>query len=168
MKILYIITILLLSISNQAQTKKQEQKKVEEKKEESYHAIDSDISINAQPLPIIVIENRGLEDENTVYNSAILQVQPEYPGGIIAFREFVTSKIKKPKIEDSNKKLKVYLSFTIEKNGSLTDVKIIRDSHNVGEQIVKAIKLSPKWLPGILVGKPVRSSFNIPISIEAE
>lgn len=111
--------------------------------------------------------DKGVEaPDNTVYNSAGLQVQPEFPGGMTAFYNYVNKNFRIPEI-DQNMTAKIYVSFVVEKDGSLTAIKVLRDpGYGLGkeaERVLKSLKI--KWSPGIQNGKPVRASFNLPITI---
>lgn len=111
--------------------------------------------------------DKGVEaPDNTVYNSAGLQVQPEFPGGIGAFLAYVNKNFRIPEI-DQNMTAKIYVSFVVEKDGSITAIKVLRDpGYGLGkeaERVLKSVKI--KWSPGIQNGKPVRASFNLPITI---
>ncbi|MNL41233.1 Gram-negative bacterial tonB protein [compost metagenome] len=67
--------------------------------------------------------------------------------------------------QEANVQGKVFLSFIVEKNGSLTDIKVERKlGYGTDEEAVRVLKASPKWIPGIQNGRPVRVKYNIPIS----
>ena len=111
--------------------------------------------------------DKGVEaPDNSVYNSAGLQVQPEFPGGMAAFYKYVNSNFRIPEI-DQNMTAKIYVSFVVERDGSLTAIKVLRDpGYGLGkeaERVLKSLKI--KWSPGIQNGKPVRASYNLPITI---
>ncbi|PZR16235.1 MAG: energy transducer TonB [Flavobacterium psychrophilum] len=111
--------------------------------------------------------DKGVEaPDNTVYNSAGLQVQPEFPGGIQAFYGYVNKNFRIPEI-DQNMTAKIYVSFVVEKDGTLTAIKILRDpGYGLGKEAERVLKsLKTKWSPGIQNGKPVRASYNLPITI---
>ena len=105
-----------------------------------------------------------------VYSSGKLKVQPEYPGGIVEFLKFVDSKIDRKNIEQGAKgNLKAYVSFIVERDGSLSEIKVLRDpGFGLGAEVIKAIKKSPKWKPGQLEGKDVRSTYNVPVVVIIE
>ena len=64
-----------------------------------------------------------------------------------------------------NEQGKVYLSFVIELDGSINEVEVLRGvSTLIDREAVRVIKKSPKWKPGILNGKPVRTRVNMPIN----
>lgn len=112
--------------------------------------------------------DKGVEPgpDNAVYNSAGLQVQPDFPGGINAFLAYVNKNFRIPEI-DQNMTAKIYVSFVVEKDGSLTGIKVLRDpGYGLGKEAERVLKsVKTKWSPGIQNGKPVRASFNLPITI---
>ncbi|MEL1254961.1 energy transducer TonB [Flavobacterium sp. DGU38] len=106
---------------------------------------------------------------NTIVNSAILDKMPEFPGGIGKFYTYVGNNFNKPEL-DAEKTLRVYISFVIEKDGTMTDIVVKSDpGYGMGKEAVRVLKsLKTKWAPGILDGKPVRTAYNLPITIKTE
>lgn len=106
---------------------------------------------------------------NDPVNSAILDKQPEFPGGISQFYKYVGNNFRRPEL-DVEKTLKVYVSFVVEKDGSLTDIIVKNDpGYGMGKEAIRVLKsLKTKWNPGILDGKPVRTAYNLPITIKTE
>lgn len=102
-----------------------------------------------------------------IVHFAAAEVKPEFPGGIKAFQDFLLKNIKLPDTgETDDVKLRVYFSFIVERDGSLSDIKILRDSpYAMGTEITKALKLSPKWNPGQQGGKTVRTRYSLPLTI---
>ena len=91
---------------------------------------------------------------------------PNYPGGVDKFYKFLQQNIKYP-AEARNKKVqgKVFVSFIVEKDGSLSDLKIIRDpGAGCGNEALRVMKLSPKWNAGVQNGHKVRVQYTLPIS----
>ena len=81
--------------------------------------------------------------------------------------KFVFSNLKYPSIESHNYiEGTAAVQFTVEKDGSLTDIKILKKlSSGLGNEIVKVIKIMPKWIPGRQFGHEVRVRFTLPIKI---
>lgn len=104
-------------------------------------------------------------EDNTVYNFASIENQPNYPGGIEKFYKFLGDNIKYPPMAaENNVQGSVFVSFTVEKDGSLTDIKVERKlGSGTDEEAIRVLKLSKRWNPGIQNGKPVRVKYNIPI-----
>jgi protein TonB len=104
---------------------------------------------------------------NTIMNSAVLDKKPEFPGGINKFYTYVGNNFEKPEL-DSEMAIRVSVSFVIEKDGSMTDIRVIKDpGYGLGAEAIRVLKsLKTKWSPGILDGKAVRTSYNLPITIQ--
>lgn len=114
--------------------------------------------------------DKGVEaPDNTVYNSAGLQVQPEYPGGMTEFYNYVNKNFRIPEIEQ-DMTARIYVSFVVEKDGSMTGIKVLRDpGYGLGKEAERVLRsMSKKWSPGIQNGKPVRASYNLPITINVK
>ncbi len=126
---------------------------------------DPDADLTVEPVGTGVAA--VVEEDNTVYNTAGIEVKPEFPGGIEKFYSFVQNKYQMPEEEGLNGK--VFVSFTVEKDGSLTDIKVLRDiGYGTGKEAIRVLKASPRWNPGEQNGKRVRCTFNLPISIKTE
>lgn len=106
---------------------------------------------------------------NEPVSTAILDKQPEFPGGIAQFYKYVGNNFRRPEL-DAEKTLRVYVSFVVEKDGSLTDIMVKNDpGYGMGKEAIRVLKsLKTKWAPGILDGKPVRTAYNLPITIKTE
>ncbi|MFQ6602081.1 energy transducer TonB [Flavobacterium sp. C3NV] len=114
---------------------------------------------NNTPPPQGAIPN----DDNNIYNTAGIDVKPEFPGGQEAFYKFFKQNYR---ITTDNLKGKIYVTFIIEKDGSLTDIKILRDiGHQTGAEAIRILRKSPKWSPGIQNNKQVRVLYSLPITI---
>lgn len=101
--------------------------------------------------------------------AAVLDKMPEFPGGMSKFYTYVGNNFNKPEL-DADRTMRVYVSFVIEKDGSMTDIIVKNDpGYGLGKEAVRVLKsLRTKWTPGILDGKPVRTAYNLPITIKTE
>ncbi|MDB5136647.1 MAG: energy transducer TonB [Mucilaginibacter sp.] len=83
-----------------------------------------------------------------------------------AFYTYLTHTMHYPvKAKEHNIQGKVFISFIVEKDGSLSDIKIIRSvSEDLDAEALRVIKGSPNWNPGIQNGKPVRVAYTMPLS----
>jgi protein TonB len=106
------------------------------------------------------------EDRN-IYNSSSLEVRPEFPGGIKMFYKFISSNFKIPEEIGKEKiNVKIFVSFIVEKNGTISEIKVIKDAgFELGKEAIRVLKAMPKWNPGELNGNHVRSSYRFPILI---
>ncbi|MBZ4041859.1 energy transducer TonB [Flavobacterium hibisci] len=112
---------------------------------------------------------KAIGDGNSVVSTAILDKMPEFPGGMAKFYTYVGNNFNKPEL-DAERTLRVYVSFVIEKDGSMTDITVKNDpGYGLGKEAIRVLKsLKTKWTPGILEGKPVRTAYNLPITIKTE
>jgi periplasmic protein TonB len=106
--------------------------------------------------------------ENSIIATTALDKMPEFPGGINKFYSYVGNNFERPDL-DSEALIRVSVSFVIEKDGSMTDIRVLKDpGYGLGREAIRVLKsLKTKWAPGILDGKPVRTSYNLPITIQA-
>lgn len=101
-------------------------------------------------------------DDNQVYTA--VEVKPDFPGGIAKFYAYVSKNFRVP--EDEEIKGKIIVQFVVEKDGSLTDIKVLRDlGFGTGKEAERVLRSCPKWKPGIQNGRPVRVLYSLPISI---
>lgn len=104
-------------------------------------------------------------EDNTIYNSAGIEVKPEFPGGIQKWYSFLKNNFQAP--DEPGLKGKVIVSFVVEKDGSLTDIKVLRDiGFGTGKEAERVLKKGPRWTPAEQNGKKVRCSFIQTFSVE--
>lgn len=104
-------------------------------------------------------------EDNNIYNIAGIDIRPEFPGGNIAFDGFIEKNFKIPK-DKPELKGKIYVTFIIEKDGSLSGIKVLRDiGYETGAEAIRVLKMSPKWIPGKQNNKLVRILYSMPISV---
>jgi TonB family protein len=110
-----------------------------------------------------VISKEQLGDKSVF--TAVEQV-PAFPGGEAGFSKFTSATIKYPKAaREANVQGRVVASFIVEKDGSLTDIKVIRGiGYGADEETVRMLRTSPNWKPGMQNGKPVRVAYSVPIN----
>jgi len=98
--------------------------------------------------------------------TASVDVMPMYPGGMARFYKEVGSKFRTPDVADATT-LKVYVSFVIEKDGTMTNVKVIRDpGHGMGAEALRVLQsIKTKWTAGKIKGNAVRTAYNLPITV---
>ncbi len=91
---------------------------------------------------------------------------PRFPGGNIALFEYLSKNIKFPKSkENEDVKVRVVTTFTVEKDGSITDAKIVRSQGEAFDnEALRVINGMPKWIPGTQNGKAVRVKYTLPIT----
>jgi TonB family protein len=120
-------------------------------------------------LAQLIQETKAAAVANTMKKGQVytqVERQPGFPGGDAAFGAYLSRFVKYPKqARELNIQGRVILSFIVEKDGSLTGVKVVRGvGYGTDEEAVKALKNSPKWIPGMQNGKKVRVQYAVPIS----
>jgi protein TonB len=104
-------------------------------------------------------------EDNLIYNTAGIDVKPEFPGGFQEFYNYIGKNYKTPSV--AGLKGKIFVTFVIEKDGSLSDIKVIRDiGHGTADEAIRVLKECPKWLPGEQNGQKVRVLYSLPIAIQ--
>lgn len=105
--------------------------------------------------------NDSIQEE--VYT--VVEQSPSFPGGDEGRITFLQENINYPK-KAKKKGIQgtVYVTFVIEKDGSITDVRLLRGiGGGCDEEVIRVVKKMPKWNPGKQRGKHVRVQFNMPV-----
>lgn len=91
---------------------------------------------------------------------------PQFPGGADAMEHFIKANLKYPTAaKEKNIQGKVYVSFIVEKDGSISEVVVRRGVHPLlDDEAVRVIKMMPNWKPGSMRGRKVRVRHTIPIT----
>ena len=140
-----------------------EQKEIEEVVEEVKIEDEARIENTESDEKVAIIE---IEQESDEEFFMVVENMPEFPGGDAGVLKFIQQNMKYPPIaKEYNITGKVYVSFIVDKSGSVTDVKIVRGvDKSLDAEAVRVIKSLPKYKPGTQRGKPVRVMFTIPIN----
>lgn len=162
MKNLILLSLILFCTLSFGQTKKKKIKKnaeaaIEIKIKQENQVTEEKTLKDRETVKVEVVSGLEVEDENVIFNASGIEIKPEYNGGTVAMNEFV---VKNANFNTDSKALikgKVIVGFVVEKNGSLTDVKVLRDLGNgTGKEVLRLVKLMPNWNPGMQNGKYVR------------
>jgi len=106
----------------------------------------------------------GKGTDNTLHIA--VDEAPAYPGGINKFREEIGNKFRTPDV-DSQSLLKVTIAFVVEKDGSLSNIKVTKDpGYGAGKEAIRVLQsMKTKWKPGKVKGQAVRTAYTVPITI---
>ena len=112
--------------------------------------------------PIVEEKEEEVEEEVVI----IPDVNPEFNGGEAKLYEYLSENIKYPDLaRDGGITGKVYVQFVVEKDGSITNIQVKRDiGGGCGEEAKRVVRGMPKWKPGKVGGRTVRSQFILPIN----
>lgn len=108
-------------------------------------------------------ETEIINDENKIYSTAAVDVRPELLGWVKK-EQFIKDNFKTPIVNGEKITGKVYVAFVIEKDGTISNITILRDvGHGTGEEAKRVLKNMPRWNPAKKGGKIVRSMYSMPI-----
>ena len=120
-------------------------------------------SLNLSLNSVTTVNEEAEEIEEEIFT--VVETQPQFPGGEDSLYNFIYSNLRYPQVAKDNAiEGRVFLTFVVEKDGSITNVKIIRDiGGGCGHEAKRVVEMMPKWIPGKQNGKPVKVQFNLPI-----
>lgn len=117
-----------------------------------------------------VKEEVEVEDEGERTIFTVVEEQSSFPGGMEALSKYLSENLKyPPQAKETGTQGKVFVTFVVEKDGSITDVRVLRDiGSGCGEEAVRVVKSMPKWKPAKQRGKTVRQQFNLPVNFQLQ
>lgn len=122
-------------------------------------AVRSDIAVAAPPPP----PAPKPEVSNKVFD--VVEEMPHFPGGPAALQAFLSSNTKYPVVAQENGvQGRVIVSFVVERDGSITDVKVVRSvDPSLDREATRVVKSMPRWSPGKQNGSAVRVKYTVPV-----
>ena len=126
-------------------------------KDRTIEAVRNDIAV-ATPPP-------APKDEVTQKVFDVVEVMPSFPGGQGALIQYLNSHVKYPVVAQENGiQGRVTISFVVERDGSITDVKVARSvDPSLDKEAARVVSSMPRWTPGKQNGSAVRVKFNVPV-----
>ena len=124
----------------------------------NYNKVESDIPIEGKTITY------EIEKEAIPFN--LVEVKPTFNGGDAnAFAKWVNSNLVYPESAmKANIQGRVMCQFSIDEEGTIVDAKILRGvDEALDNEALRVIKMSPKWEPGFMDGKPVKVTFSFPL-----
>jgi hypothetical protein len=121
-------------------------------------------------LLLLVFGKSNFSIAQNIYSDTIICLNPEqkatFQGGMGAFGKFLIKNLRCPK-EAARAGVggKIYVEFIVEKDSTISNFNVLK-SVGLGwdEEVIRVLKLSPKWIPAKDKSKSVRSKFTLPIS----
>lgn len=129
--------------------------------------VEDEVEIDTEADVTTVVEDFKVAEEVVEEEIfTIVEDMPSFPGGEKALFKYLGDNVSYPPAAKANGIAgKVYVNFTVAKDGSITDVKIIRGVHELlDKEAIRVVKSFPKWTPGKQRGKAVKVSYNLPIT----
>lgn len=109
-------------------------------------------------------KNSLLKDPIYITGEIVSETNAEFPGGIDQFYTFFAKEFKRPEDSDA---AKTRLAFAVEKNGSVSFLECSPAvDEAIEDEIIRVLKLCPKWQPGQSDGKKVKRQYSLPITLQ--
>jgi TonB family protein len=108
-------------------------------------------------------------DKNGVYE--MTDVRPSYPGGQAALEDYITNNIEYPQAAvDNNNEGTVNVQFIVDEKGNVTSARLVTNDlgDGLGNEAVRVISKMPKWEPGKVKGKAVKTRLTLPVTYKIE
>jgi protein TonB len=126
---------------------------------------EADENMQVEEYKVAVVEQKEEEEVEERQIFMVVEEAPSFPGGDEMRMKYLSDNIKYPQIaKESGIQGTVYITFVVERDGSVTDIKVMRGiGGGCDEEAIRVVQSMPKWMPGKQRGKPVRVQFNMPI-----
>lgn len=100
----------------------------------------------------------------------VVEQMPSFPGGPSALMEWLSNNVKYPVVAQENGvQGRVVVSFVVERDGSITDVKVVRGvDPSLDKEASRVVKAMPRWIPGKQNGSAVRVKYNVPVAFRLQ
>ena len=117
----------------------------------------------------VIQEEKPVEDDQ-VYNMAMVEQQPEFPGGTQAMYKWLSDHINYPAVAaEEGVQGKVIVEFVVSKTGAVENVRVLRGRHPaLDKEAVRVVKAMPKWNPGRNNSNPVKVTYTLPVTFKLQ
>ena len=107
-------------------------------------------------------------EETKVFD--VVEEMPQFPGGQAALMEYLSKNIKYPVVaEENGVQGRVIVQFVVERDGSITDVKVVKSvDPSLDKEATRVVKSMPKWQPGKQNGSAVRVKYTVPVTFRLQ
>ena len=92
-------------------------------------------------------------------------VEPQFPGGVSALMAYLNKNVKYPVVAwENGVQGRVIVSFVVDEDGAILDPKVARSvDPSLDREAIRVVRKMPKWIPGMLDGKPFPVKFSVPV-----
>ena len=100
----------------------------------------------------------------------VVEQMPSFPGGPSALMEWLSNNVKYPvAAQENGVQGRVVVSFVVERDGSITDVKVVRGvDPSLDKEASRVVRAMPRWIPGKQNGSAVRVKYNVPVAFRLQ
>jgi protein TonB len=127
-------------------------------------------TVNKEVVEVVETVREEVQEKEEQQVFVVVEEMPEFPGGELALRTFIGKAIVYPTVAQENGiQGKVFVTFVVNKDGSVSDAKIARGvDPSLDQEALRVVSTLPKWKPGKQRGVPVRVSYTVPISFKLQ
>ena len=111
----------------------------------------------------------GIGNGTETHIAEMLDKKPQFPGGIEKFYRYVGNNFRSPMM-DETKAIRIFVSFVVERDGSMSNIKVMnKPGQALEKEAIRVLQsIKTKWSPGMLNSKPVRTAYNLPIVVQID
>ena len=129
------------------------------------------------PDPLMTTGETVIEPEPPAVGEApqalmgdVVETMPSFPGGTEALFKYLSENVHWPEeLAESCVQGRVILTFVVERDGSLTDINVVKSvDPYLDKEAVRAVRMMPKWTPGMQNGEAVRVKYTIPVTFRLQ
>jgi len=103
--------------------------------------------------------------DSNIYNAKAVDKQPEYPGGLAEFDNFIKANFRKPETNQGMSG-KIVAMIVVHIDGSISDMKILRDfGSGSGKETIRLLRMTSNWIPAEKDGKKVNTKMLLTLNI---
>jgi protein TonB len=116
----------------------------------------------------VIAQPEPKEEETKVFD--VVEEMPQFPGGPSALFEYLSKNIKYPVVaEENGVQGRVIVTFVVERDGSITDVKVVKSvDPSLDKVATRVVKSMPHWIPGKQNGSAVRVKYTVPVTFKLQ
>ena len=116
----------------------------------------------------VIAQPEPKEEETKVFD--VVEEMPQFPGGPSALFEYLSKNIKYPVVaEENGVQGRVIVTFVVERDGSITDVKVVKSvDPSLDKEATRVVKSMPHWIPGKQNGSAVRVKYTVPVTFKLQ
>ena len=116
----------------------------------------------------VVVDEKPKEEETKVFD--VVEQMPSFPGGDAELMKFLSTHIKYPVVAEENGiQGRVVVQFVVERDGSITDVRVVRSvDPSLDKEAIRVTKSMPHWIPGKQNGSAVRVKYTLPVTFRLQ
>ena len=111
----------------------------------------------------------GIGTGTETHIAEMLDKKPQFPGGIEKFYRYVGNNFRSPMM-DETKAIRIFVSFVVERDGSMSNIKVMnKPGQALEKEAIRVLQsIKTKRSPGMLNSKPVRTAYNLPIVVQID